>query len=48
MTVKPSKPFNPILGETFQGFYADGSRIGKLRTFYKYKPILLFDSFGMN
>ena len=20
MTVKPAKPFNPILGETFQGF----------------------------
>ena len=20
MTVKPSKPFNPILGETYQGF----------------------------
>lgn len=22
MTVKPSKPFNPILGETFEGYFA--------------------------
>jgi len=22
-----SKPFNPILGETFQGYYKDGSKI---------------------
>jgi len=27
ISVKPQKPFNPILGETYQGFYEDGTRL---------------------
>jgi len=35
MTVKPSKPFNPILGETYQGFMClDFDKATKLSSDY--------------
>jgi len=30
MTVKPSKPFNPILGETYEGYLHSSSQSSKL------------------
>jgi hypothetical protein len=38
MTVKPSKPFNPIIGETFQGYICLDQEKAKVK-FTKNEPL---------